>query len=181
MISFVGKHFLLIDLILLPFVFSLAWAAISMAPWVPTRKKDLERINDLADLKKGETFYELGCGDARVSLYLARKNPDVQIVAFELAFPLYLLARMRCFFSSVKNVQIKFADIFREDLSPADKIYVFAMKDSLNKKLKEKFLRELRSNTRIISYAFPMKKWGREIIFSKPSDKVSGIYVYEVK
>ena len=51
---------------------SMAYAALSGAPWVPTWKGDIDRAKRLLDLKSGETFIELGCGDGRVTIGVSR-------------------------------------------------------------------------------------------------------------
>lgn len=68
--------------ILLPI--ALAWKA--YAPWVPTKKTDIVRVFELADLKQGEIFYDLGCGDARMVMYASR-NFGVKSLGLEIALP----------------------------------------------------------------------------------------------
>ncbi len=63
----------IIFLILFILIASTAYAANSGAPWVPTKKKDIERFLNFVDLKPGEKFYELGCGDARLAIAAAKK------------------------------------------------------------------------------------------------------------
>jgi tRNA G46 methylase TrmB len=68
------------DIIFFFIALSFAYTGLSLAPWVPTKKTDLERINQIAQLKKGEKFLEIGCGDAKVCHFIAKNNPFVQVV-----------------------------------------------------------------------------------------------------
>ncbi len=129
------------------------------APYFPTRKGHLALIQKVAQLKAGDTFYELGCGDARVSIALAKAYPEAQIIGLEMAGPLFFWAWIKAKLSRQKNLTIKWKNIFWQNLSDADSVYIFGMTESLNKKLKEKFLAELKPEARIISYVFTMKEW----------------------
>ena len=62
------------------------YAGISLAPWVPTRKRDIERLQDILRLQSGECFLEIGCGDARVCRAIAKMFPKNEIFGIELAF-----------------------------------------------------------------------------------------------
>ncbi len=129
------------------------------APYFPTRKGHLDLVVKVADLKPGDTLYELGCGDARVSIALAKAYPEAHIIGLELAGPLFVWSWIRGTLSGCKNLTIRWKNIFWQDLSNANSVYVFGMTDSLNKKLKAKFLAELKPGARIISYVFRMKAW----------------------
>lgn len=143
------------------------------APYFPTRKGHLELITKVCDLKPNTQFYELGCGDARVSLALAKAYPNTQIIGLEMAGPLFFWAWIKAKLSGHKNVQIRWKNIFWQDLSDAESVYVFGMTESLNQKLKTKFLGELKPGSRIVSYVFTMKDWpGKTETFKgKISDK----------
>lgn len=143
------------------------------APYFPTRKGHLELIKKVVQLKPNETFYELGCGDARVSLAIAKAYPKAQVIGLEMAGPLFLWAWVKAKLSDCKNLNIKWKNIFWHNFSDADVVYVFGMTESLNKKLKEKFLAELKPGTRIVSYVFTMKDWAgkSETFQGKISDK----------
>lgn len=152
----------------------------SLAPWVPARSKDLDRIHEVANLKPGDKLYEIGSGDGRVSFYLAKKNPHAQITGIEMSLPLYVFSRTKLIFSKQQNLQFKFGNALKKDLSPANVIYTFAMVESLNDKLKQKFLNELQKGSRIISYVFSMKEWPGKKHLNKPTPKSSSIHIYEV-
>jgi len=48
-----------------------------LAPYVPTHPKILKRALQLADLKAGEIFLDLGCGDGRALVLAAQMGADV--------------------------------------------------------------------------------------------------------
>lgn len=58
-------------ILLLVFLFGIG--AFLFAPWVPTKPKDVARIFDLVAPSPKDVFYELGCGDGRLTLYFAEK------------------------------------------------------------------------------------------------------------
>jgi len=66
-----------------------------MAPWVPTRKKDIQRLLDILKLKKGENFLEIWTWDGRVSYAVAEKFSTANILGIELAFPVFIIAYFR--------------------------------------------------------------------------------------
>ncbi len=156
----------------------IAITGFSLAPWVPTRKKDLERINKIANLKKGEIFYELGSGNGKVSYYIAKNNPDVKVHGFELSFPLLIYSKLINLFFKEKNLKFKLRNIFKQDLSKADVIYVFGMPKVLENKLKEKILKEVKKGTRIISYTFKIE--GLNPVKKDILEKQASIYLYEI-
>lgn len=159
---------------------TLAWSSISLAPFVPTRKKDLERIFKLADFKKGDIFYELGSGNGRVILAAAKKF-NIQATGFEIAWPLWLFSEIkRLFFVNKKRVKFSLRDLFKVDLSKADVIYVFGMPDTIKNKLQHKLQNELKNGAKVISYAFTFSDW-RVTEKSKPKKKDTSIYLYTIR
>ncbi len=157
---------------------SVAWASFSLAPWVPTRKRDLPRIASLTRLEPGEIFYDLGCGDGRVAAYIAA-NSEARAVGVELAIPFYLISKLRQYLSGNRRLEFKYRNLFAADLTAADAVYMFsASPERLTGKLERKLSRELKSGSRIISYAFPIQGW-TPVQVDKPTDKEIAIYVYE--
>jgi SAM-dependent methyltransferase len=150
----------------------------SLAPWVPTQKKDLKRILLLADLKPGQVFYDLGCGDGRVVFYLG-KNSAAKIIGIELSWLLFFFCKIKHIFYPLKNIFFQRKNLFKEDFSSADVIYVFGLPKTIRKKLTSKLKRELRPGTRIISYvfSFPELKLIRK---DQPQKNSNPIYIYEI-
>ena len=135
----------------------LAIAAKSMAPWVPTKKKDIERFLTVLELQKWDKFLEIWCWDARVARAVAEKFPSIDVRGIELAFPIYFLARLKNI-SWPKNLSILLANAFKQDFWKYDAIYVYGMPDKMWEKIVPKFLREAKSWARLYSYVFSIPK-----------------------
>jgi len=157
-------------------------ASYRAAPWVPARKKDLLRITELAGIKKDEVVYELGSGDGRVTLELAKRY-DAQFIGYEISFIPYLVSRIRLFFLNnffvhrlKGRVKILYKDFFRADFSQANVIVFFLTPYGL-KKLESKFKKEMKKDSRIVSYVFPIKAFTPAVV-SKPTETSNSIYCY---
>lgn len=149
-----------------------------MAPWVPMRSRDLKRVFELAKLKDGQVFYDLGCGNGKVVLYAAR-NFNVQAIGIEIGIPLYITCILRKFFGRVKNAHFKYKSLFSEDISKADVVYLFGMNRTLKERMVKKLLTELKPGARIISYVFEIEGLPlTESSMGDASKKELPIYLY---
>jgi len=157
---------------------TIALAAYSLAPWVPSHSKDLKRISKLADMQDGETFYDLGCGDGKIIWRIA-KNQKVKTVGIELALPMYLICKFHQLVSPRKNIKIIWGNVFKKNLSEADAIFIFGTPWSLQNKFKEKLKKELKKGARVISYTFPIKGW-QPVKVDKPNKNDNTIYLYKI-
>lgn len=170
----------IISLIFFSFIilcgFSLIFSVLSFAPWVPSRSRDLKRIFKLANLKPGQNFYDLGCGNGRVVIYAAN-NYQVKAIGLEISLPFYLVCRLRQFLNKSGRIEFKFKNLYKENLAAADAIYFFGMPHVLNEKFCLKLKQELRPGTKIISYSFKLYNWQAKTI-DKPSEKDLPVYLY---
>ncbi|PIP34180.1 hypothetical protein COX69_00105 [Candidatus Falkowbacteria bacterium CG_4_10_14_0_2_um_filter_48_10] len=157
---------------------SLLWATLSLAPWVPAKKKDLPRIKAALALRSGETVYDLGAGNGRVAIYLAGQT-SARVVGVELALPLYLICRGRWFFSRPPRPTFIFRDFFRLDLRAANAVYVFGLPEKLAGRFSRKLLSELKPSARVVSYVFPIAAW-RPVRVDKETAADLPIYIYQL-
>ncbi|MBI5465955.1 MAG: class I SAM-dependent methyltransferase [Candidatus Kerfeldbacteria bacterium] len=167
---------LLFCLALLLVVGTLAYGAISAAPWVPLPAKDVARLLALARLKPGELVYDLGCGDGRIIVAAAR-DFGVRAVGFEVAFLPYCLARLRVFLSGTAGLaEVRYQNFWRVKFTPADAVFCFLTPAAMVK-LENKVASELRPGARFVSCVFklPRRQAGQ---VSKPSAKDLPIYLY---
>ena len=148
---------------MLTFVF----AGFSAAPWVPIRKHDIKRVLKLANIKSGDKFYDIGCGDGRLLCAVAKKN--AKAIGFEISLLPYLISKFR------RSIQVKYQSFWNADLSNADIVYFFLM-PKIMPKLKQKLEQELKPGTKVISYIFKIPGWKPEKV-SKIKNK-NKIYLY---
>lgn len=156
---------------------SMAWAGASLAPWVPTRTKDVERAMQLLALQPGQVLYDLGCGNGKVVLY-GCKHYAIKGVGIELALPLYGICVLRRWYSGVRNCSFRLGDLFRQDLSTANGIYIFGMPKKLQHRLVTKLKAELQPGTRVVSCAFKITGL-TPIQVNKPTSNDVALYVYQ--
>ena len=123
------------------------------APWVPTRKKDYERIAEMIKIQPGMLFYDLGSGTGEILFYLSRKY-DINCVGIEISPILYLYSKIKSLF--YKKVKILYGNFYKHDLSKADVIYVFLMPKTYDK-LKRKIGMELKKDSKIIVSCWPIE------------------------
>lgn len=145
---------MLFEIIIIPILVILAvtlYAQVVGAPPVPTPKKILERMIELADIKSGQRVYDLGCGDGRFVFAAAKRGADAR--GFEISPLVYCWAQARKFFLKSRG-KIYFRDLLWVNLRPADIIFLYIFPTTIKLFLQRKFKKELRPGTKIISYAF---------------------------
>jgi precorrin-6B methylase 2 len=135
------------------------YTVLSLAPWLPTRAHDMRRIGELALLRDGEVFYDLGSGDGRVVCALARLYPRVQFVGVEMSFLLHALASLRKTFSRSDNVRLTRANLFTQKYEDVDVIYIFGVKRTVNSTRFKGVIEKLAPGSRIVLYNFALDSW----------------------
>ncbi len=155
-------------------VFLVSAVAASAAPWLPTKQGDVERILKLAEIKTGEVFYDLGCGDGRLVGVASRAGAKAS--GFDISLLPYLLARLRLA-REKGNPKIIFKNFFKQDLSKADIVYLFLTPPVMTK-VKDKLVAGLKKGTRVISYAFAIP--GLELVVKDTAPGRPNIYLYRI-
>ncbi len=157
---------------------SAAWAGWRAAPYVPTRQHDVERMLRLAELKAGEIVYDLGAGDGRFIL-TAAKRYQAKATGYEISLLPYWVAKLRIWRAHIGNLAtMKAKDFFHVDLSDANVVVCFLTPGAM-KKLGEKFKRELKPGTRVVSFAFSIAGW-TPVLKDKPDSRTMAVWVYHV-
>ncbi|MFA5188211.1 MAG: class I SAM-dependent methyltransferase [Patescibacteria group bacterium] len=126
------------------------------APYVPTRKKLINKILEAVDFKEKALVYELGCGSAKFLRSLA-KTKDIQAIGYEYFIMPYIFARLYCLLAN-RNVKIYYQDFFKADLSQADYIFCFLI-DKEMARLEGKLIAELKPGALVISNTFKFTNW----------------------
>lgn len=136
---------------------SAAYAGWRGAPWVPMKRGDAARLARLLALKPGERFLELGCGDGRVTVAVAKQS-GAQAVGVELSLLQFFAAWVRGKLAGVLGVSFRLGDAFSADVSQADGVYLFLMPDTYEK-IRPKLEAELKAGARVVTYVWPVPGW----------------------
>ena len=128
-----------------------------IVPFVPTPQEVVEKMVDLAGVKKGDIVYDLGSGDGRIVITAAKKG--AKAVGFEIDGDLVQQSRENIRKAGVQEqAEIRQQDILTVDLSPASVVTMYLLPD-VNLQLKPKILSQLKPGSRVVSHAFDMGDW----------------------
>jgi precorrin-6B methylase 2 len=123
--------------------------------FVPTPQEVVDKMLELAEVKKTDLVYDLGCGDGIIVVTAAKKY-GCKAVGFDIDPQRVKESKENVKKNGVeKLVTIKEADIFKQDLREANVITLYLLPD-LNVKLIPQ-LEKLKPGSRIVSHAFDMK------------------------
>jgi predicted RNA methylase len=141
--------------------------------WLPTKKRDYERIAKLIDLKPGMTLCDLGSGTGNLLFYFSSKY-NIKCIGIEISPVLYLYSKFKSLF--FKKVEIKYGNFFKNDLSEADVIYAF-LHPKMYEKLKEKIVHEVKKDSTIIVLStWPFENLNPSKISQKNRDTTYFLY-----
>lgn len=152
--------FLLVNLVLLILVFflllilSMVWPPDSpWAPWWRTSGRIAWAICRLAKIKKGDLVFDLGSGDG-TALIVATKEFGAKGVGVEIDPLRAYISKARLRSANVQGrVSIMRKNFFQVPISDATAVFVYLIPKTL-KRLKPKFLSELKPGTRVVSYRY---------------------------
>jgi len=156
---------------------SMFWAGLAGAPWVPTFSHAAKASIDLAQIKKGDIVYDLGCGDGRWLARAAKLTEAKSLIGFEISFLPYILARLNFLFNSKgKRLQVKWQNYFNFNLRGAEVVYCFGLPDVMSR-LEPKLIKELKPGARLVSYIFKLPHKQPDKIV-KLGNGSSSLYLY---
>jgi SAM-dependent methyltransferase len=142
-----------------------------IVPFVPTPQEVVDKMIELAGVKKGDVVYDLGSGDGRIVITAAKKG--ARSVGFDVDGDLVKQSRDNIRKAGVQELaEIKQQDILTVDLSGASVVTMYLLPD-VNLKLKPHILSQMKPGSRVVSHAFDMGDW-------KPdkTERVDGRTIY---
>jgi SAM-dependent methyltransferase len=154
---------IVLTILILPGMF----AAFTTGPFVPSARKKHKIMIGLANLKSGDTVYDLGCGDGRLVFNAAPKVKKA--IGYELSIPLVLYGKFISLF--VKGgPKIKFGNIWKQKYEDADVIFCYLLPGAMQK-FHKVIWPTLKPGTRVISNSFQIRDL-------KPAKEEDRVYLY---
>ena len=161
----------LIVLVWFLFVPAMAWPQDSI-PFVPSPMLVVERMLQLAEVRKDDVLYDLGSGDGRIVIEAAKKF-GVRGVGVDLNPTLVEQARRKAAAEGVSHlVEFRAADGLTVDISQATVVTLYMFK-WFNNQMRPK-LQRLKPGSRVVAHDFDIDDWKpTKIEYVNPSDDSS--------
>lgn len=147
--------------------------------FVPMPHGMVRPMLEAAQLKPGEMVYDLGCGDGRIVIAAAR-HFGAQGIGFDLNHELVQVARANAAAAGVRHhARFRRANIFGVDLSPADVVTLYLLRE-LNLKLLPQF-KALQPGARVVSYEFDLPGYppARDALVEYEPGSLGRVWVWE--
>ncbi|MHA2072815.1 MAG: SAM-dependent methyltransferase [Candidatus Thorarchaeota archaeon] len=140
------------------FMVWIAWPSIFGAPWIPTPKNKARSMLELAEVSHQDIVYDIGSGDGRI-IIMAASEFGAKSFGIEMDPLRVLWSRLAIRRSGLsKKVEVLRENFFNSNIEDATVVTVY-QGVGVNKKLREKFSRELKPGTRVVSYRFRFQGW----------------------
>src|SRR3990172_7852768 len=144
-------------------------------PFVPTPIEVIDRMLELAEVKKGDVVYDLGSGDGRIVIRAAKKY-GVRAVGIEMDTVLPDKARKAAKAEGVSHlVEFRSEDALKADISRATVVTLY-MLPWFNEAMKPNFKKMLKPGARIVAHDFGIEGWEPDKTekLPKPETKAGG-------
>jgi precorrin-6B methylase 2 len=141
-------------------------------PYVPTTEEAVAAMLKLADVKKTDIVYDLGCGDGRIVI-AAAKNFGARAVGIDIDPVRIGEAKDNAQKAGVeKLVRFEENDLFKADIHEATVVTLFLL-STVNLRLRPKLLQDLKPGTRVVSNTFDMGDWKpeKEVTVGNPDEQ----------
>ena len=142
------------------------------APFVPVDKGTLDTILKLSMLGKGDMVADIGSGDGRILIALARKGMNAhgyEINPFLVLWSKLKIARL----GLGSNARVHWKNLWTVNYSEYNLVTVFGI-NYIMLDLEKKLRNELKSGSKVVAYSYPFPHW-------KSPKQENGVYLYIVK
>jgi cyclopropane fatty-acyl-phospholipid synthase-like methyltransferase len=141
-------------------------------PFVPTPIEVVDKMLELAAVKKSDLLYDLGSGDGRIVIRAAKKY-GIRAVGIEMDQLLLQKSRTDARAAGVSRlVEFRAEDALQTDLSQATVVTLY-MLPWFNEKVKPNLRRYLKPGARIVAHDFGIEGW--------PPDKMVKLPQLEIR
>jgi ubiquinone/menaquinone biosynthesis C-methylase UbiE len=151
-----------------------------LGPYLPSPQVVVERMLEAAQLKPGETLYDLGSGDGRIVITAAQRF-KANAVGVELSEVLCKSTLKKIAALHLESqVKIVHANALKVDLGPADVVTLYLLTSS-NARLKPNLEKYLKPSARVVSLNFGVPGWKADRVETVHADRQTHtIFVYEM-
>lgn len=132
-------------------------------PFVPTHEKVVAAMLKMANVKEGDTVYDLGCGDGRIVItavkeFKAKRGLGIDFNPDRLKDCAKRMEEEKLTDEQKKKLTFKQGDVLKmteEDFKDVDVVTLYLLPD-VNKRLKPVLQRGLKPGARVVSHDFDM-------------------------
>ena len=139
-------------------------------PYIPTTETAVKAMLELAEVKRSDIVYDLGCGDGRIVI-AAAKRYGTRGVGIDIDPELIREAKKNARQAGVERlVEFREQDLFQSNFRDATVVTLFLL-PAVNKRLLPQ-LEALKPGTRVVSNTFEIGDWKpvREIVVKDDPD-----------
>jgi cyclopropane fatty-acyl-phospholipid synthase-like methyltransferase len=139
----------------------------------------MDKMLELANIKPGDTVFDLGCGDGRIVIAAARQY-KAKAVGVEISPKLASQANAAIAKAGLTgSARIIQGDLLETDLSGADVVTIY-LATQLNAKLRPRLEKYLHPGARVVSHDYAVPGWKPTRIERTEGKQNHVIYVYEM-
>lgn len=136
------------------------------AGYQPTPARVVRRMLDLAEVRPGDTVYDLGAGTGAI-VFAAARTYGARVVGVEVEPLRVLILRLRLWWGGPRDrVTFVWGNIFEVDLRPARIVAVFLWPGAMER-LRPRFESQLSPGARVVSHWHPVPGWIPEVADSE--------------
>jgi len=141
----------------------------SVAPYLPTPNSVVDQMLQAAELKPGETLFDLGSGDGRIVIAAAQKY-HAKAIGVELDDELAAASTSRIAENGLsQTARIIHGDLLKQNYSSADVVTVYLWPEA-NREVAKLLDLQLKKGARVVAHDFEMPPWKPTKTITIPDD-----------
>ncbi len=159
-----------------------------VVPYVPTHEMVVKAMLRLANVKEGDTVYDLGCGDGRIVIaavkdFKAKRGLGIDFNPERLKDCEKSMDAAKLSDTQRKAITFKQGDVLKmtpEDFKDVDVVTMYLL-PSVNERLKPILLKGLKKGARVVSHDFDMPDWAPDKKEDVQADRGHTVYLWTIK